>query len=213
MPHIGVLAQYVKDLSFENPNAPRSMAPSRAAADHQHPGQCRRRAGQSGPGGHRLRGDASPGRQSRIPGHDAVRLRTDICRRFPHPECAGREPAACRSDRMSAAVVSVCPRDRRYFGAQRWLSRRCCSIRSISSALYRQRLAAAQPRRHRNRSIRADVVAPDRALAKASDERPMRRALFVRNRDGKRHQALAYDDRLTGKARSGKAAWERTSCA
>lgn len=28
MPHVGVLAQYVKDLSFENPNAPRSMAPS-----------------------------------------------------------------------------------------------------------------------------------------------------------------------------------------
>src|ERR1700691_904303 len=27
-PHIGVLAQYVKDFSFENPNAPRSMAPS-----------------------------------------------------------------------------------------------------------------------------------------------------------------------------------------
>jgi preprotein translocase subunit SecB len=27
MPHIGVLAQYVKDFSFENPNAPRSMAP------------------------------------------------------------------------------------------------------------------------------------------------------------------------------------------
>jgi preprotein translocase subunit SecB len=28
MPQIGVLAQYVKDLSFENPNAPRSMTPS-----------------------------------------------------------------------------------------------------------------------------------------------------------------------------------------
>ncbi len=28
LPHIGVLAQYVKDLSFENPNAPRSMAPA-----------------------------------------------------------------------------------------------------------------------------------------------------------------------------------------
>ena len=27
MPQIGVLAQYVKDLSFENPNAPRSMSP------------------------------------------------------------------------------------------------------------------------------------------------------------------------------------------
>ena len=28
MPQIGVLAQYVKDLSFENPNAPRSLAPT-----------------------------------------------------------------------------------------------------------------------------------------------------------------------------------------
>jgi len=28
MPQVGVLAQYVKDLSFENPNAPRSMAPT-----------------------------------------------------------------------------------------------------------------------------------------------------------------------------------------
>jgi preprotein translocase subunit SecB len=28
MPQVGVLAQYVKDLSFENPNAPRSLAPS-----------------------------------------------------------------------------------------------------------------------------------------------------------------------------------------
>jgi preprotein translocase subunit SecB len=27
MPQIGVLAQYIKDLSFENPHAPRSMAP------------------------------------------------------------------------------------------------------------------------------------------------------------------------------------------
>jgi len=28
MPRIGILTQYVKDLSFENPNAPRSMVPS-----------------------------------------------------------------------------------------------------------------------------------------------------------------------------------------
>jgi preprotein translocase subunit SecB len=30
MPQIGVLIQYVKDLSFENPHAPRSLAPSAA---------------------------------------------------------------------------------------------------------------------------------------------------------------------------------------
>ena len=28
MPQIGVLGQYVKDLSFENPNAPRSITPT-----------------------------------------------------------------------------------------------------------------------------------------------------------------------------------------
>ena len=28
MPQLGILMQYVKDFSFENPNAPRSMAPS-----------------------------------------------------------------------------------------------------------------------------------------------------------------------------------------
>jgi preprotein translocase subunit SecB len=28
MPQIGIMTQYVKDFSFENPNAPRSMAPS-----------------------------------------------------------------------------------------------------------------------------------------------------------------------------------------
>jgi preprotein translocase subunit SecB len=28
MPQVAVLAQYIKDLSFENPNAPRSLAPS-----------------------------------------------------------------------------------------------------------------------------------------------------------------------------------------
>jgi preprotein translocase subunit SecB len=28
MPQLGVMTQYVKDFSFENPNAPRSMAPS-----------------------------------------------------------------------------------------------------------------------------------------------------------------------------------------
>ena len=44
MPQIGVLAQYVKDLSFENPNAPRSLTPTRAAADALNPGQRRRQA-------------------------------------------------------------------------------------------------------------------------------------------------------------------------
>ena len=38
-PQLNVLAQYTKDLSFENPNAPSSLAPQAAAAGHQHPDQ------------------------------------------------------------------------------------------------------------------------------------------------------------------------------
>jgi preprotein translocase subunit SecB len=35
LPQLSVLAQYIKDLSFENPNAPKSLAPQNAAPDLQ----------------------------------------------------------------------------------------------------------------------------------------------------------------------------------
>jgi preprotein translocase subunit SecB len=38
-PQLNVLAQYTKDLSFENPNAPSSLAAAAAAAGDQHPDQ------------------------------------------------------------------------------------------------------------------------------------------------------------------------------
>ena len=38
-PQLNVLAQYTKDLSFENPNAPTSLAAPAAAAGDQHPDQ------------------------------------------------------------------------------------------------------------------------------------------------------------------------------
>ena len=40
-PQLNVLAQYTKDLSFENPNAPASLAPqqSASAADSDHAGR------------------------------------------------------------------------------------------------------------------------------------------------------------------------------
>ena len=40
-PQLSVLGQYVKDFSFENPNAPRSLAPEPDPAGDQHPDQCR----------------------------------------------------------------------------------------------------------------------------------------------------------------------------
>ena len=38
-PQLNVLAQYTKDLSFENPNAPSSLQPQQTAAGDQHPDQ------------------------------------------------------------------------------------------------------------------------------------------------------------------------------
>ena len=53
-PQLNVLAQYTKDLSFENPNAPASLAPQQQQPRDQHPDQCRRQQ----PLGKRVRGDA-----------------------------------------------------------------------------------------------------------------------------------------------------------
>ena len=64
LPQLNVLGQYVKDFSFENPNAPRSLAPSQAAAADQRPDQRRRQPACRD----RLRGHAQARRQGRIAG-------------------------------------------------------------------------------------------------------------------------------------------------
>ena len=51
-PQLNVVAQYIKDFSFENPNAPQSLSRQPGAAADQHPDQCRRQAAV----GHRHRG-------------------------------------------------------------------------------------------------------------------------------------------------------------
>jgi preprotein translocase subunit SecB len=72
MPQIGVLAQYVKDFSFENPNAPRSMAPSaqQPAINVQ------------------VNVDAAQMTETdfEVTLNAAVRRRTDLCRCIPHPK-------------------------------------------------------------------------------------------------------------------------------
>ena len=53
-PQLNVVAQYIKDFSFENPNAPQSLTRRQPAAADRHSDQCRRQAAV----GHRRRGDA-----------------------------------------------------------------------------------------------------------------------------------------------------------
>ena len=117
MPQIGVLAQYVKDLSFENPNAPRSLTPT----------------GQQPTLNVQVHVDAKPAsetdvevvaaarRQGGVAGNAAVQLRAHFWRHLSRPERAGGQHAGGRADRVPASSLSICARDHRDGGAQRRL--------------------------------------------------------------------------------------------
>ena len=166
MPQIGVLAQYVKDFSFENPHAPRSLAPSSAAAGHQHSGQ-RRSAPMTRD---RLRGDAPARGQGRIAEAWCCSASSWFL-----PACSASR--TCRPDSMQPVVMIECPRLLFPFAreiiatATRNGGFPPLLLNPIDFvALYRQRMAAEQRRRRRCRSIQAEIVAPDRAVAERGDE-------------------------------------------
>ena len=109
-PQLNVLAQYTKDLSFENPNAPSSLSP------------------QSQQPAINIQINVSANTMSRKPNYEViavgrrqggdrrqgiVQLRPRLCRRVPHPQCAEGKPASADHDRMSAAAVPVRAGDRR----------------------------------------------------------------------------------------------------
>ena len=110
-PQLNVLAQYTKDLSFENPNAPTSLAPQQqqpainiqinVSANNLSENEFEVTLVGRGQGRKRRKAD--------------VQLRPAICRRVPHCERAQGEPASAGDDRVPAAVVPVRPRDHRHF--------------------------------------------------------------------------------------------------
>ena len=114
-PQLNVLAQYTKDLSFENPNAPASLAPQTAAAGDQYPDQRHRQQRLR----KRIRGDAVGRGQGGKRRQGDVQLRPRLCRRVPDRERAEGKPASAGHDRMPAAAVPVRARDHRDFGARR----------------------------------------------------------------------------------------------
>ena len=114
-PQLNVLAQYVKDLSFENPNAPRSLQQQQQAAADQHPDQRQRQAaGRATTTRSSSRSRAGPRCRAPVP----VQLRPALCRRVPHRERAAGQPARDHHDRVPAAAVPVRARADRDRGAQ-----------------------------------------------------------------------------------------------
>ena len=115
MPQIGVLAQYVKDFSFENPNAPRSITPT----------------GQQPSINIQVNVDAAPMSQTdfevtlRLEGKAEAQgmllfdFELVFAGAFRIQNVPPEKSPADRADRMPAAAVSLCARDCRDRRAQR----------------------------------------------------------------------------------------------
>ena len=110
--------QYIKDFSFENPNAPKSLA------GRQEQPQI----------GIQINVGANPlsetdievviklDGKAEVAGDFIVPFRAGICRRVSHSECPAGEHEPGRIDRVPAASLPVCARDHRHRGPQWRLS-------------------------------------------------------------------------------------------
>ena len=129
MPQVGVVAQYVKDLSFENPNAPAVFQwQSQPQTDVQV------NIGTMLAGAGPARGHAEDRHhRDRARGHRLSR-RAALCRPVRAHQHPGRSAPALPARRGAAHPLPVRPQDHRRRDASRAASRRCGSTRSISPA-------------------------------------------------------------------------------
>jgi preprotein translocase subunit SecB len=193
VPQIGVLMQYLKDFSFENPNAPRSLAPST-----QQP-----RIGIN------IGVEAAPLAEADV----EVTLRLEGKAESQGMLLFGFELLYAGVFRvlnvppesMQPTVLIECPRLLFPFAREIIASatriavfRRCCLNRSILARFIASAWPPGRPHRQRRRSIQADVIAPDRVVAQCGDKFAVRRALLVSQAFGKRHRPFTQNDRLAG---------------
>ena len=106
-PQLNVLAQYVKDLSFENPNAPRSLQQQQAAAADQHPDQRQRQAARR----QRLRGRAQDRGPAEVPSLLLFSFELLYAGVFRIVNVPQENLHRDHHDRMPAAAVPVRARD------------------------------------------------------------------------------------------------------
>jgi len=173
MPQIGIMTQYVKDFSFENPNAPRSMAPST-----------------QGPAINiQIAVDAAPLTDTDF--EVALRLEAKaesqglLLFGFELVYCGVFSLRTCRaiacSRWCSSSAHACCFRLRAKSSLRRRAMagfRRSCLSRWTSSLFTVSAWPQRSRHRRRRRSIQADVITPDRTLAERRDKAAMRRAFF-----------------------------------
>ena len=138
-PRFSILAQYTKDLSFENPNAPRTLGPAAEAPNISV--QINVNARQLAPADYEvslmLEGGAGEGAETMF------KFELNYAGNFPRGEHSGRAGAARCHDRGPAPLVPVRPANHRRRRARR-RSYPPLYIDPIDfHALYLQRLAAS----------------------------------------------------------------------
>ncbi len=172
-PKFSVLAQYTKDLSFENPNAPRTLGPQQTPPNISI--QINVNARQLAPSDYEvslmLEGGAGPRRR-----HD-VQVRAQLRRRFPGGELSRRAGPAGGHDRGPANLVSLrapnrCGRGaRRVVSAALYRSDRFSGALSAETGCGRRSTAATDglifPPTKSGRRRRRQITKPDRIAAEA----------------------------------------------
>lgn len=114
-PQFNVLAQYIKDFSFENPNSPPRWRPRKSSPQSIFRSMSPRTQLPSTTSKSRSPSEGkAETRQS-----CAVRFRADLCRRVPHSERPAGQHAPVHHDRVPAAAVPVRPGNHRNVGALR----------------------------------------------------------------------------------------------
>ena len=141
-PALNVLAQYIKDFSFENPNAPNSLRPRENSPNINIGINVNANALSQTDfevdAGARSQGDRRRGSR--------FQCRTALCRHFPGCRTSPRTRCGRSADRMPAAAVSLRPPDHRRRYAQ-W------------------RLSAADDRSDRFRAMYSPSMAEEQAKA------------------------------------------------
>ena len=114
-PQLNVLAQYTKDLSFENPNAPSSLAPQQ-----QQPAiNIQINVSANNLSDNEFEVTLSIEGKAENAGKVMFSFER-LCRRVPHRQRAQGKPASAGHDRMPSAVVPVRARDHRDRSPRRW---------------------------------------------------------------------------------------------
>ena len=199
-PGIHVLGQYIKDLSFENPGAPRSLRPSDKAPKLDVNVNVNARPQSQT----RLRDRAEARREGRARRRDALHRRGDLCRPFPDPQRAAGARAPAAADRVPAAALPLRAADRCRRHAAGRLSAADDRPGRFHRALSAAHGASRTPQQKAARSRADDVPTASASALAAAFRRPIAEPERRRRRGRRRTRRCASSSSGVRRGASGR---------